>query len=294
MELKTFEFSKELGWSVSRYDRFLNCKRQYFYDYYGRFDPEIPFEKIIFLKKMTSKPLEIGNIVHDTIRDTLRRYQKTPKPINKEKFYDYVHKMTLDYCQKTFSESYYGSDLISPEEIFERVKIISDNFLNSKRFQWIIDNALKTSSQWVIEPEGYGEMRIDEYKAHCKVDFLFPVDDKIYILDWKTGAQSLKKHKRQLVGYSLWANYHFNKPVKDIVPIIVYLYPQYQEQGIEVDDKIVADFAAQVKEEIENMRSYLVNVEDNIPKDKKEFPPTPNRLCAYCNYRELCKTINDD
>ncbi|MDR2772685.1 MAG: PD-(D/E)XK nuclease family protein [Elusimicrobiota bacterium] len=293
MDIKRFEFSKELGWSVSRYDRFLNCKRQYFYDYYAQFDREVPVEKILFLKKLTSKALEVGNIVHDVIRDLLRRYQKSSKELKRDKFYEYARRMTEEYCKKTFAESYYGSVLISADEVFIKIKKILDNFLDSKRFKWLSLNAKDTALQWIIEPEGYGETRIKNRKAYCKVDFLFPMGDKLYILDWKTGSPSIQKHRKQLVGYSLWANFHFNKPIKEIIPSIAYLYPEYEEKEIQVDAKTIADFGDQVIEEMDNMYSYLQDVENNIPKEKKEFPAQTNRLCAYCNYREICQARNN-
>jgi CRISPR/Cas system-associated exonuclease Cas4 (RecB family) len=287
--VKRFNYTDTLGWSVSRFDKFLTCKRQYFYDYYAKYDRDTPIEKLNFLKKLTSKALETGNIVHDCLRDLLKRYQKSSSPINQEKFQKYVFDMTQKYCSKTFSESYYGNDLIDPQDIFTKVTDILQNFFESQRFKWIEKNAKLTSADWVIEPDGFGETRINNLKAYCKVDFLFPMDDKLYILDWKTGKPSLKKHTKQLTGYSVWANYHFNKPVKDIVPIIVYLYPNYDEKTIEVDEKIIEDFSKQVEEEIKEMYAYLQDIDRNIPKDKAAFATLENRMCNYCNYRELCK-----
>ena len=83
-----------------------------------------------------------------------------------------------------------------------------DNFIASKRFAWMEKYAVPGSSEWIIEPDGFGKTRISLYKTFCKVDFLFPVADKIYIMDWKTGKPDEIKHSKQLTGYSLWVNYH--------------------------------------------------------------------------------------
>ncbi len=290
-EIKRFPYTDILGWSVSRYDRFSNCKRQYFHDYYAKYDKEIPLEKIQFLKSLTSKALETGNIVHDIIRDMLKRYQKSSKAVNMDKFFKYSYDMTERYCNaKTFFESYYGNQVISVQEIYDKVKVILENFLFSKRFKWIEENAVPASSEWVIEPDGFGETRINGMKAFCKVDFLFPVKDKIYILDWKTGKPDEKKHSKQLTGYSLWANYHFGKKAEDIVPMLVYLFPAYSEKSVQVDEEAISSFALGVKNESEEMYSYLADIEKNIPVDKKEFHTTANSFfCKYCNYREICK-----
>lgn len=290
-KIKKFPYTDILGWSVSRYDRFSNCKRQYFYDYYAKFDKDIPYEKIQYLKSLTSKALETGNIVHDIIRDILKRFQKSSKPINKDKFFKYSYNMTERYCNaKTFSETYYQNEMISVSEIYEKVKAILENLLFSERFKWIEENAVPSSSEWIIEPDGFGETRINEYKAFCKVDFLFPVDKKIYILDWKTGKADDIKHSKQLTGYSLWANYHFEKKAEDIIPIIVYLFPEYEEKNVEIDDRAISEFAYSVESETKEMYEFLIDIEKNIPKDKQDFPLTEKTFfCKYCNYKEICK-----
>ncbi|MCA6071767.1 MAG: PD-(D/E)XK nuclease family protein [Endomicrobium sp.] len=289
-DIKKFKYTDILGWSVSRYDRFSNCKRQYFYDYYAKFNKDIPLEKIQFLKSLTSKPLETGNIAHDIIKDILKRFQISAKPINKDKFFKYAFNMTEKYCNsKTFFEHYYKGEIISTSEIYTKIKSVLENFLNSPRFSWIERNAVPQSSQWVIEPDGFGETRINGFKAFCKVDFLFPIDDKIYIIDWKTGKADEKKHSRQLTGYSLWANYHFDKNATDIVSMIVYLYPQYNEKSVKVNDSVISKFANTVETETKDMHEYLIDIEKNIPKDKKEFTLTGNTFfCNYCNYKEIC------
>ncbi|MDR1696530.1 MAG: PD-(D/E)XK nuclease family protein [Endomicrobium sp.] len=290
-DIKKFPYTDILGWSVSRYDKFSNCKRQYFYDYYPRYDRDFPLEKIQFLKSLTSKALETGNIVHDIIRDMLFRFQKSPKPIHKDKFFKYSFDLTEKYCgSKTFFETYYNGEAVSSAEIYAKVKVILENFINSERFSWIEKNAVPSCAEWVIEPSGFGETRINGFKAFCKVDFLFPVKDKLYILDWKTGKPDEVKHSKQLTGYSLWASYHFGKEAGDIAPVIVYLYPQYAEKKVTVDNKAIASFSKQVETETKEMYEYLADIEKNIPKDKSAFSLTQRTvLCKYCNYREICK-----
>ncbi len=291
-KIKKFPYTNILGWSISRYDMFANCKRQYFYSYYSKFDAENSYEKIMQLKSLTSCALETGNIVHDIIRDILFRLQKTSKPIDKKKFIIYARKITEEYCEKkTFAEVYYGQkQAVTASDIFPSVNKILENFLQSQRLKWIFETAMQASQNWIIEPEGFGETRMDDYKAYCKVDFLIPVNDKIYILDWKTGKQDTDKHSKQLTGYALWAQYHFETSSKDISPSIVYLSPRYQEYSLNLTDKQLEDFKIQVVKETKQMYEYLKDIENNIPKNKEEFKKTDNEFfCRYCNFREICR-----
>lgn len=290
-DIKRYDYSDILGWSVSRYDKFKLCKRQYYFDYYGKYDTEYPRSKINALKNMTSAALEIGNIIHDTIKAFLERLLENEAPVSSEKFLEYARKKTDEYCaSKIFTEVYYKQlENVYTHIIFEKVKVGLNNFLGSDRCSWIIEKAITNKTGWVIEPPGFGETRIDGMKAYCKVDFLFPVDSDIFILDWKTGKADEKKHSKQLIGYATWASNNFNKEPSKIFPVTAYLQPQYSESSIKVNMADITAFADTVKTETTEMYAMLKSVEQNIPKEKKDFAMTDNmKICSFCNYRELC------
>jgi hypothetical protein len=281
-----------LGWSISRYDKFINCKRRYFYDYYSKFDLEIPLDKIQRLKNLTSKALEIGNIVHMIIKTILKRYQITNQPINMDKLFQYTFNVIKKNCTtKMFFETHYYHEKIILTDIYTKVKICLNNFLNSKRFKWIINNKVIMSKnhQWIIDPEGYGDLIISNYKIFCKVDFLFPLDKKLCIIDWKTGKKIKTKHYKQLIVYLLWAHISFKQNVHNIVSIVSYLYPQYDEQIVTITKDYIGQLMKVIISETQQMYKYLIDIETNIPKPKENFQLTTNRFhCKYCNYKEIC------
>ncbi|MCK4321028.1 PD-(D/E)XK nuclease family protein [candidate division WOR-3 bacterium] len=289
MMIKKFAYTPILGWSVSRYDKFKLCKRQYFYEYYGRYDKA--YAKIKNLKKLTSIPLAIGTIVHDIIKVILERLLKSDEEIDVERFLGFTKMQTERYChENTFIEVYYNEvSYVNPDELFEKIEKDLMNFLNSDRYNWIKVKAIINKDNWVIEPPGYGEFRLSSMKVYCKVDFLFPINNEIYIIDWKTGKIDNIKHKKQLLGYVSWVSYNLKTNPERITPIIAYLKPSYREIKIKFNDYDIEDFIAQIKEETEEMYSLCRDVEENIPKDKKEFTKTRyKKICDYCNYRELC------
>ena len=289
--MKRFVFTPKLGWSVSRYNLFETCKRQYYYNYYAKYDPEYPTKKILALKKMTSIPLEVGNIVHDINKTLLERLKITARDIDKARFYDYAGKTTQAYVQsKTFQEVYYSRmKSVGAEKVFEKVRISLENLLNSDRLTWLTDFAVLKKDEWLIEPPGYGETRIGGMKAYCKVDFLFPVKDRLFIMDWKTGKPDPKKHRRQMVGYAAWATYHFGKDPAQISPIVAYLHPHYKEINITVNSSDIEAFARQIRKETAEMNKFCQNTQKNIPKDKALFTLKKSNLCNYCNFRVLCR-----
>jgi hypothetical protein len=289
--IKKFPYTTVLGWSISRYDMFQTCKRRYFYAYYAKYDEEFKLEQINLLKNMTSIPLEIGNIVHDIQKKILQRLQKTTKNLDIARLDAYCLELTKNYChQKVFAEVYYQQvEQIDVMSVFAQVRQCVHNFLQSPRLQWLIEVATERSDEWLIEPDGYGETRIGDLKAYCKVDFLFPVDEDYFILDWKTGKPDLIKHKNQLIGYAAWAYYHFAAATPQIKPIICYLTPDYVELPVIITAADVVNFTDKVQAETTDMYQYCAFVTENIPKPKSVFTCTEQlALCGYCNFRQLC------
>jgi len=291
LQYEKYPFTPQLGWSLSRYEMFDKCKRMYYYSYYGKYVVGVPPYKMKMLRDLTSVPLEIGNVVHDVLEAFLRRLQKDDSNIDEARFGEYAMAKAREYfSRKTFIETYYRqSETICMETVEKRIKTCLDNFCASPVYTWLFMNAIRTKENWMIEPDGYGETRIRGVKAYCKMDFLFPVDDCVYILDWKTGKKDEYKHRAQLIGYATAASVNFNIPVSVIVPKIVYLYPAFEEMELRFDQSLFDEFSERVVRQYHEMLSYCASVPENIPRPAADFKPSPSpALCRTCNYQELC------
>ena len=290
MKIKEFEYTSILGWSSTRYDIFSECKRKYFYQYYAKFDKEYQKHNIDFLKGLTSIPMEIGNISHDVVKDVLERLKKSTAPVDKHKFEAYVKNIAQSRTKKNYFEVHYKvQEKIDPDQLFHKTYASLNNFLESERFGWIKESAISEMDKWIIEPEGYGESRLEGLKWYCKVDFMFPSGEKIIILDWKTGKKNEKKHSKQLVGYAAWASFHLDRKASDIEPIIVYLHPEYEEISLNITDVELMEYKERILRETKEMYGYCSNFEENIPLDKEKFPLREDTtICKYCNFKELC------
>ena len=289
--IKRFPFTAILGWSMSRYDMFSICKRKYFYHYYGKYDPEVPMRLIQELKQLSAVPLATGIAVHTVIQVLLNRLMRTSQDIDREQFFDFAFRRTKQRADsESFHEVYYRErEAVVVEDLYPKVQSCLENLLESDRYRWLVEEAIATRDRWVIEPPGYGETRMDGLKTYFKVDFLFPIGDQLHILDWKTGKRDPEKHRKQLVGYSAWASYHFEVGVEKVVPTIAYLDPQYAEVEEVFNAFDLEHFAIQVRAESEEMQEYCRDVEQNIPAEKSEFPLIDDpRVCSHCEFRGLC------
>lgn len=293
MELKyqNYEFTPILGWSISRFEMFNKCKRQYFYNYYPRFVPDVPRYKMTQLRELTSVALEVGNVVHDVLEKFLKRLQVSDSDIDEERFFQYARVLTEKYfAEKTFIEKFYGyCESIDMSRVHEKVAACLKNFIEGPSYSWIYMVAVRSVKNWMIEPAGFGETRLNGLKAYCKMDFLLPVDNDIYILDWKTGSKDEMKHRSQLMGYAAATNSNFGIPWDRIFPKIVYLYPEYAELEIRFDENSLSGFFDTIREQSEQMYALCKDVQQNVPQQIENFEKvlTPS-FCRNCNYQGLC------
>jgi CRISPR/Cas system-associated exonuclease Cas4 (RecB family) len=291
LQYPRYDFTPILGWSISRYELFDKCKRQYFYNYYSKFVPGIPSYKMTQLKGLTSVPLEIGNVVHDVIEAFLRRLQQSASNIDEGRFFQFAREKADGYfSSKTFIETYYGRTAsVDREEAFKKISRCLENFIKSPCYNWLFMKAITNKVNWMIEPPGMGETRLNGLKAYCKMDFLFPVENEIHILDWKTGAKDGHKHSQQLIGYAAAAAGNFGIRPNIIFPKIIYLYPEFEEFEVPLKEEDFEAFYGRIRNQTEEMQACCTNVENNIPLPIVEFPMTPSQsLCKFCNYQELC------
>lgn len=173
--MKKYPYSAILGWSSSRMDTFTLCKRKYFYTYYSKFDLEFSRERIDKLKRLTSGPLLVGELTHEIIKVILERLQRSSEPINLERLQRHIESMVNNaFGERVFFEAYYSGIEIEATKLIREVFSNVTVFLESDRYRWLNAIDMTDRASWIIEPDGFGETRIGELKAYCKVDALIP------------------------------------------------------------------------------------------------------------------------
>jgi hypothetical protein len=287
--MKSYPFTSILGWSSSRFDTFSLCKRKYFYSYYSKFDNEFPKELIDRLKRLTTEPLVVGELTHDVIKTTLERLQHSSKPIDMPRFENHIKSLVNKVTgERIFFDSYYSNAIINVAKITEEIITNVKSLLDSNRFLWLNAIDMNQRKSWIIEPAGFGETRIGDLKAYCKVDALIPHEGKAYIFDWKTGKRDDLKHRKQLAGYALFAMKNLNYAASDIIPVVSYLKKGYEENQLELTYEEIENFHQLVQNETKEMYGFNSDIENNIPINKNEFQQISGGICSYCEFKELC------
>ncbi|MCK5024405.1 MAG: PD-(D/E)XK nuclease family protein, partial [Thermoplasmata archaeon] len=238
MEERKYPFSWEPGWSFSRMNTLRSCLRMYWYDYYGkRFAPEHEKNIIMELSQLSRIPFELGNSVHNTIAEILKDLRIHGKPISLEEAKETaVNKFEILVQNKPLIEKRLGFKL-SPEErdkIHGQIKTSMTTFYGSKWLTMMQDMPRDMWDNWHIDPDGYGEFRIEGKKAYAKPDLLFEYKDgRHYLVEWKTGKPHRDENMFQVQAYLFYAKDILGLDLENTVGVVQYLtYPS--EKPIEV------------------------------------------------------------
>lgn len=297
----------EWSWSKSRDDVFKECPRMYYYHYYashnGWLRDSDEFTKTVYrLKQIKNLYLIFGESLHQIAKNSIADYIENKNFPDKEAlintirgnlntaYRDSKNKSSWIFSPKKqtmLHEMYYYSSLPPSrvEEIKRRIDSCVKNFLNSKSFKEIINGR----NIKIIElDENLNYMTLAENKVFAIIDLLFVSDeDKWVVVDWKTGQES-DSIEDQLLIYALYVNKMYNIPFEKIELRIEYLLSG-ETFVMNVDETKIEKIKYKIFKSIEEMRSYLINTELNIPMPLEEFTAHPESFkCSECNYREIC------
>jgi len=162
--LPSYPYMPQLGWSTTRSETFRSCRRRYFYQYYWKFERELPLDRIVALRQLSSAPMIIGQAAHTVLAAVLRRLLKTGEPIDQSRFQGFVGRAIereLQGCSGLIEVHYGERDSLDAAELQPVVLACMETFLASDRYRWLQEQ-LTQDPPFLIEPPGYGEARLQE------------------------------------------------------------------------------------------------------------------------------------
>jgi hypothetical protein len=292
--LPEYPFSWILGWSTTRSKAFHACRRRYWYQYYGiRHDREVSPARITYLKNLTTVPLTVGELTHQVMATLLHRMERDRSPIDRSRLEAHIlHTVAGSLRGRAFAERHYGQcEAIDGAAIGRRVDEHLATYLASERHRWI-EAHIAEADRLIIDPEGYGEGRLEGMKIYAKVDLLLTHRGHTTILDWKTGQRDVSSHAEQLLVYAAWAHETLDLPEPTITTAMAYFSPAYGEHVLRPTAADLQATVDRVRRETAAMQACCRDVERNLPLEKEAFPMTENlQVCSGCPFRELCERL---
>ena len=294
----------EFSWSKSRDEIFQTCPRQYYFNYYaywGGWQQNAPerTRQIYILKNLKNRYLWRGDIVHQCIKHTLKNLQRGIAVLDM----DEIISITIDKMRDDFRSSREKRYLKHPKScaLFEheydvelpdaRWKMVADdvkqclrNFYASEMFALLSD---LPQENW-LAIEDFSFFYLDDIKIWAVLDCSFRTDDKVTIIDWKTGRATSKDLSLQLSCYAMYCQDNWGVKPENI-SLIEYNLLYDQKAEFSITEGEIKDTTSYIKGSVTDMKSLLVDVDNNVPKDEKFFKKIADeRLRDRCNFKKVC------
>ena len=254
-------------------ETFRNCPRKYCFDR----DPE--------LKRRYRRPTQalfIGTCIHDALE---RFFDPRKTPVPARTFETLVQHLRDAWSGKDLRGKWgvqrreerrvlFGSDRATEAAAGEKAKHMLWGFVRTQDLTAVPH----TTEQFHEIPLG------GRHTLAGKIDRIDRDGDALRVVDYKTGKaktlDQVRAEDLQLAAYALIAGRKFRAPVKRCSLLFV---ADSVEVGFEPD----AAWLAAKEEEILGLLDGI-EAEDARPDSPAKFPPTPNTLCGWCDYRPLC------
>ncbi|MGH7392480.1 MAG: PD-(D/E)XK nuclease family protein [Candidatus Rokuibacteriota bacterium] len=298
------DLANAFSWSRSRDNTFQDCKRKYFYHYYGAWggwEASAPEEvrRLYVLKQLASRQQWAGRAAHDAIELALQGMREG-RGVPVEPFVtDVIERMRGEWRSsragryrenpKTaalFEHEYHVE--LKPEAwqaLRENVATCLRNFFRLP----LLAEIRKTSPEhWSIE-HWSKVFEFEGTQVWVAPDFgYWTPGGRLGLVDWKTGGATGEGAGFQLGCYALYAS-----EVLGVKPELVDLYEvnlrEPQVTSHRWDDERLDQVKEQIRLSIRAMKAYLADPGANAAAIT-DFERTEElRICRWCNFRAVCR-----
>lgn len=255
---KAFSYSQ-----LAAYDK---CPRQYMYSF------------ILKVPTRGSHAMSFGKTMHSTMQKIFEEVARAGEK-NQESLFGEANKkkdepITLDECLKIYEDSWtdewYPDEKTKDKYKKEGKETIKD-FYEKHKDNWP-DNIL-LEKRFLIKVKA-GE---EEYSIKGQIDRIDQADDKIKLIDYKTGKVKDKldfSDKEQLLIYQLAADQYLRQSVASLT---FHYLKDNSEMSFQAEEK-----------DLEKMKIKIAERIENIKAENFEAKPNPN-ICKFCDFKDICE-----
>lgn len=303
----------EFSWSKSRHERFAECRRAYFYTYYGSWggweaEPGTAVRELYVLKKLSSRWQWAGSVVHGTLKKMLQAARVTGNFWPLEKALERTHARARSEWGWSRDKSYwressqivglleheYGEVVPGAEwkRLYEQVV---EGSLRSFYASPILEEIRRVPGEKWLSVDELDSWDFEGTKIWVAVDFAYrDGEGRVHILDWKTGKERSVDHT-QVGIYALYAQRKWNVAAEEVRGGLAYLVPNGESGGelvpVKADAAELEACQAKMRSSIADMRALLAKPEKNVA-DEAAFPRLAEReACKRCPFRRPCGRI---
>lgn len=302
------DFKNEFSWSVSRNNLFSECKRKYYYNYYGSWggwDKNISdqvIRELYVLKNLQMRWMWKGNVVHHEIERILKELVSTGNltPIEKSKErvtnlmregfrssregHYWNHNGSLKFELALFEHEY---DTDTPDEVwknnYDETMLCLENFYSSD----ILETIQNISKEDVITIESMkpSSLSFSKERFFVKPDLAYRQDQRLVIVDWKTGSADADDFQFKV--YTIYGIEELGFSLEDI-DLLEYNLVHNKKTLHNFNTEEIEETKRLITNSIDQMKGFLSDPEENIAI-MTDFERTDDRnTCNWCNFKKIC------
>lgn len=293
------------SWSRSRAVLFEECRRKYYYHYYGAWggwEPEAPPEvrRLYILKQLTTRQGWAGRVVHEAIEMTLRALHAGRTLPERWLLEETVGRMRREW--RASRDGRYRAEPRAGVALFEHEygvpvpaatwRALRDHVLRCLRTFYrlplLAEIRVVPRERWILI-EDMRAFLFEGTPVYAAPDFgYWTAADRLALVDWKTGSPDSGDAAVQLGCYALYA-----REILDVDPALVDLLEVNLRDGTVTvhpwDEARLVETRERLRLSIRAMRAWLRDPEANLAV-LEDFERTEDlRLCRWCNFRAVCR-----
>jgi hypothetical protein len=290
-------------WSRSRDNTFQECRRKYYYQYYGAWggwEPDASEEarQLYVLKQLASRQQWAGKVVHDAVEMVLKAVAAGHELPREPFIRDVIERMRTDWRNSrarryweapksaALFEHEYGVDL-KPEVWQALSRHVTTCIRNFFRLPLLAEIRRTPHQHWLVEYASKA-FEFEGTPVWVAPDFGFWRGDRLVLVDWKTGSAGPQASAFQLGCYALYADEVLKRP-----PHQVDLLEANLRDGTVIplhwSEDQLDSVRDQVRLSIRAMKAYLADAEANRARVENFERTEELRLCRWCNFRAVCR-----
>jgi hypothetical protein len=304
------EITNEFSWSKSRHEKFADCRRAYFFAYYGSWGgweapPGSGVRELYVLKKLSSRWQWAGSVVHGALKQILSRARVAGDLVPLERVLDRTRARARAEWAGSREKSYwreasrivglleheYGEPVADADwkRLYEQVV---EGSLRAFYGSAVLEEILAIPRQdWLVVDE-LDAWDFEGTKIWVAVDFAYRgKDGRVHLLDWKTGKERGADHL-QVGTYALYARQKWGVPDDGVAGDLVYLVgngvPAGERVTVAADTATLDACRSEMRASIAQMKAALADPARNVAREDA-FPRHDERdPCRRCPFRRPC------
>lgn len=297
------ELVNEFSWSRSRDHVFQECRRRYYYHYYGAWggwdsaaDPAT--RTLYVLKQLATRQMWAGRVVHEAVERALLALRDGYALSEASLIEHTVRQMREEWKASRdgvyrenprrtgLFEHEYGVPIKDGEwqALRDHVTRCLRNF---HRLPLLADIKRTPTHRWIFI-EDIGSFDFEGTRIFAAPDFgYWSQEERLQLIDWKTGGNG-EDAGLQLGGYALYA-----LEVMGVdLPRVDLLEVNLRDARVTVHpwNAISLDRVREhIRLSVRAMKAYLKDPERNLAEETNFEKTEDLRICRWCNFRAVCR-----